>query len=74
MTVMNVKKAGYRFDVGDSVFLKRGIAKFHAPAGQFEILGQLPARDGEMQYRIKSDRETCQRVASEDQLDIQTPQ
>ena len=74
MTVMNVKKAGYRFDVGASVFLKRGIPKYHAPAGQFEILGKLPARDGEMQYRIKSDREICQRVAGENQLDLLTPQ
>jgi hypothetical protein len=74
MTVMNVKKAGHRFDVGDSVFLKRGIPQYNAPAGQFEILGQLPARDGEMQYRIKSDREICQRVAGEDQLDLRTPQ
>jgi hypothetical protein len=35
----------------------------------YEVLAQLPERDGEFQYRLKSDREPYQRIAKENELD-----
>jgi hypothetical protein len=35
----------------------------NAVQGAYEILAQLPERDGELQYRIKSEREPYQRRA-----------
>jgi hypothetical protein len=37
--------------------------------GVYEILAQLPERDGRLQYRIKSGSEPYQRVAREDELE-----
>jgi len=37
--------------------------------GNYEVLAQLPTRDGELQYRIKSDREPYQRVVKEGELE-----
>jgi hypothetical protein len=41
----------------------------NAAAGSYEVLAQLPERDGEFQYRLKSDREPYQRIAKEHELD-----
>jgi hypothetical protein len=46
----------------------RVIRLHNAVPGPYEILAQLPEREGEFQYRIKSDREPYQRIVKEDEL------
>ena len=41
----------------------------NAVPGLYEVLAQLPARDGELQYRVKSDREPYQRSVKELELE-----
>jgi hypothetical protein len=38
-------------------------------AGLYEVLALLPERDGEFQYRIKSEREPYQRIVKELELE-----
>jgi hypothetical protein len=59
----------HRFAVGKMVRLSRAVRLRNAVPGIYEILAQLPARDGELQYRIKSDREPYQRIMKEDELE-----
>ncbi len=59
----------HRFGAGHLVrFSETFPYRRNVAAGNYEILAQLPARDGEFQYRIKSDREPYQRVAKEGEL------
>jgi hypothetical protein len=58
----------HRFAIGNMVQLSRVIRLHNAVPGPYEILAQLPEREGEFQYRIKSDREPYQRIVKEDEL------
>lgn len=61
--------ANHRFATGRTVRLSKGFPFRNAAGGTYEVLAQLPARDGEFQYRIKSEREPYQRVVKEDELE-----
>jgi hypothetical protein len=52
------------------VRLSRTSALRNAVSGPYEVLATLPERDGEFQYRIKSDREPYQRVVKQDELEL----
>ena len=52
------------------VRLSRSSPLPNAVTGPFEVLATLPERDGDLQYRIKSNREPFQRIASEDELEL----
>ena len=58
-----------RYHVGQVVRLNGGFPLRNAVAGDYTVLSQLPSRDGEHQYRIKSSREPYERVAKEDELE-----
>jgi hypothetical protein len=58
----------HKFKLGRSVFLKPTIFNRDAPRGTFEVIKQLPERDGQLEYRIKSSREPHERVAKESEL------
>jgi hypothetical protein len=62
--------ANHRFTAGHIVRLSRAIPLRNAAAGNYAVLAQLPERDGELQYRIKSDREPYQRIVKEGELEI----
>ena len=47
--------ANHRFAAGHMVRLSRAIPLRNAAAGNYEVLAQLPERDGDLQYRIKSE-------------------
>jgi hypothetical protein len=51
------------------VRLNGGFPLRNAVAGDYTVLSQLPSRDGEHQYRIKSSREPYERVAKEDEIE-----
>ena len=58
-----------RFEVGQSVRLQSGFPYRNAAAGDYKVLCELPSRDGEVQYRIKSSSEPYERVVKEDELE-----
>ena len=60
---------GHRFAAGHVVHLGRAVPFRNAAAGNYEVVAQLPERDGEFQYRIKSDREPYQRIVKEGELE-----
>jgi hypothetical protein len=60
----------HRFAIGKMVRLSRGIALRNAVAGPYEILAQLPEREGDLQYRIKSAHEPYQRIMKEGDLEL----
>ena len=66
--------ASHRFAAGHMVRLSRAIPLRNAAAGYYEVLAQLPERDGDLQYRIKSDREPYQRIVKEGELEQATAQ
>jgi hypothetical protein len=43
-----------------------------ASPGIYDVVGLLPERDGELQYRIKSEREPYHRVVRESQVEQDT--
>ena len=61
--------ASHRFAAGHMVRLSRAIPLRNAAAGNYEVLAQLPERDGDLQYCIKSDREPYQRIVKEGELE-----
>ena len=60
----------HRFSVGAMVRLSRGGPLPNAVTGPYEVLATLPERDGDLQYRIKSDREPFQRIMTENELEL----
>jgi hypothetical protein len=59
-----------RFGAGHLVrFTETFPYRRNAAAGNYEVLARLPTRDGEFQYRIKSNREPYQRVVKEGELE-----
>jgi hypothetical protein len=60
----------HRFSVGAMVRLSRGRTPPNAVTGPYEVLATLPERDGDLQYRIKSEREPFQRIMTEDELEL----
>ncbi len=58
----------HKFRIGQKVQLVEG-PRYLAPAQSgYEIVRQLPDRDGELNYRIKSRSEAHERVVGESQL------
>jgi hypothetical protein len=55
----------HKFKVGDTVFLEGSL---NVPSGAYVIIRQLPERNGEFEYQIKSAREPHNRVVRETQL------
>ena len=60
--------AAHRFARGQVVRLFRSLAKPSVVAGAYTVCALLPERDGQLQYRVKSDREPYERVVKEDDL------
>jgi hypothetical protein len=59
----------HKFHIGQLVeFRPRKGSPISAARGAYEILKQLPERDGELQYRIKNAAEEDERVALESEL------
>jgi hypothetical protein len=62
-------RMGHKFHVGQLVEFRPKKGSPISPArGAYEILKQLPERDGELQYRIKSAAEEHERIALESEL------
>jgi hypothetical protein len=55
----------YKFKIGDIVFLEGSL---NVPGGAYVIVRQLPERNGDYEYQIKSARKPHDRVVRESQL------
>jgi hypothetical protein len=62
------KMATHKFKLRQTVFLQPTIFNRDAPRGAFEVTKQLPERDGQFEYQIKSSSEPHERVARESEL------
>jgi hypothetical protein len=60
--------AAHKFKLGRSVFLQPTIFNRDAARGAYEVMAQLPERDGQFEYRIKSQGEPHERVVKESEL------
>jgi hypothetical protein len=60
--------AEHKFQAGQRVTLAANIINRSAAGGGYVVTKQLPERDGEFEYRIKSASGTQERVARENEL------
>ena len=60
--------AEHKFRAGERVRLAARATKWGAAEGGYVVTKQLPERDGEFEYRIKSISEPHERVARESEL------
>jgi predicted transcriptional regulator len=60
--------AHHKFQAGQRVTLAANVINRSAVGGTYVVTNQLPERDGEFEYRIKSVSETHERVARESEL------
>jgi hypothetical protein len=56
--------------LGQTVFLQPTILNRVAARSAFEVTKQLPERDGQFEYQIKSSREPHERVVKESELSL----
>ena len=74
---MNIRSPGHtleaavhRYSVGQIVRMKSRSGVFPKTDEVFRITRTLPARDNLLQYRLRSDGENYERVATEDNLEL----
>lgn len=58
----------HKYKIGHRVTFAKGMTS--AASGEYEIVRLLPWEGADFNYRIKSPRETHERVAREDQLEL----
>lgn len=61
------------FEVGQLVRLRDGLGRPALPVEIYRITGTLPPRGNSPQYRIRSDDERHERVATQDSLELVVP-
>jgi hypothetical protein len=57
------------YALGQSVRLKGSFSTFPKPTEIYQVTGRLPPRGDSLQYRIRSDGERYERMATEDSLE-----
>jgi hypothetical protein len=62
----------HSFVSGQSVRLSNASRSTPAAPGDFKITRLLPESAGELQYRVKSDKETYERVVRQNEIEAQT--
>ena len=74
---MNIRSPGHtleaavhRYSVGQIVRMRSRSGVFPKTEELFRITRTLPARDNLLQYRLRSDGENYERVATEDNLEL----
>ena len=63
------KPSGHSFTTGSVVRLSRRYPPRKAALGPYQVVAQLPQRDGQLQYRIKSGCEPFYRTVTENELE-----
>jgi hypothetical protein len=62
------EKAMHKFKLHQSVFLQTNSLNRGAAPGLYEVTKQLPERDGQFEYRIKSSNEPHERAVRESEI------
>jgi hypothetical protein len=62
--------SGHSFITGNVVRLRRRFPPRKAAPGPYKVVAQLPERDGQFQYRIKSGCEPFYRTVNENELEV----
>jgi hypothetical protein len=62
--------SGHSFDTGNVVLLCKRFPARKAASGPYKVVAQLPERDGQFQYRIKSGCEPFYRTVAESELEL----
>lgn len=60
----------YKYKVGQSVRYNAHLARRFGSSATFKIVKLLPREDGHQQYRIKSPSEAHERIAKENELNL----
>jgi hypothetical protein len=60
----------HSFITGNVVRLSKCFPPRNAAPGQYKVVAQLPVRDGQLQYRVKSASEPFYRTVNENELEI----
>jgi hypothetical protein len=60
----------HSFNTGNVVRLSKRFPARKAASGPYKVVAQLPARDGQFQYRIKSGSEPFYRTVAESELEF----
>jgi hypothetical protein len=63
------KRSKHRFITGNVVRLSKRYPPRKAAPGPYNVVAQLPERDGQLQYRIKSGFEPFYRTVAENELE-----
>jgi hypothetical protein len=74
MRVAPLEATAHQFSVGQIVRIKGRSGGFPKADAVFRITATLPTRDNFPQYRVRSDRESHERVAAEDALELVGPE
>jgi hypothetical protein len=67
----NRTPSGHSFITGSVVHLRRRFPPRKAAPGPYKVVAQLPERDGQFQYRIKSGCEPFYRTVNETELELE---
>jgi len=70
MRIPPLEAEAHRFSVGQIVRMKGRLGIIPMTDDIFRITGTLPARDNILQYRVRNDGESYERVAAEDNLEL----
>ena len=62
--------SGHSFNTGNVVRLSKRFPPRKAALGPYKVIAQLPERDGQFQYRIKSGCEPFYRTVAESELEF----
>jgi len=62
--------SGHSFNTGNEVRLCKRFPARKAASGPYKVVAQLPERDGQFQYRIKSGCEPFYRTVAESELEL----
>ncbi len=57
----------HKYTIGERVVIDRAIS-FGSPMGDYEIIGLLPPRDDEFQYRVRRENFAPHRVIRESEI------
>jgi hypothetical protein len=69
VTMIEDEPSGHGFPTGHDVLLSRRYPPRKAAPGPYKVIAQLPARDGQFQYRIKSGCEPFYRTIAESEIE-----
>ena len=63
------KPSTHSFITGNMVRLSKRVPARNAAPGRYQVVAQLPERDGQFQYRVKSGYEPFYRTVTENELE-----